>query len=180
MLCPCGSSFLTVFRTDMVKFSLGCPRHHCWRMIPWGRTCPVAYPGVGPAAPGGEAHISCPAAGCSVVWILRCELQNGPVWAHSAQAAQVPGDVYSLKTVPVLLQWLRNHAGPQGVGSLAGLKHSRSEVCLCLVGCEVAVPGWELVAGAVRQNMSLCLTAFLTESTERETALRDYDHIVMS
>ena len=80
----------------------------------------------------------------------------------------MPGGVYNLKTVPVLLLCLRNHISPQGVDSPAGLKQDGSEMHLCLVGCEVAVPGQELVAGAVKQNMLLSLMIFLTEKRERE------------
>ena len=34
---------------------------------------------------------------------------------------------------------------------------------LCLVGCEVAVLGQELVAGTVKQNMLCSLMVFLTK-----------------
>lgn len=51
----------------------------------------------------------------------------------------MPGHVYNLRTVPVLLQCFRNHISPQCVDSGAGLKQDRSEMCLCLVGCEAAV-----------------------------------------
>lgn len=82
----------------------------------------------------------------------------------------MPGDVYNLRTVPVLLQCLRNHISPQGVDSRAGLKQDRSEMCLCLVGCEVAVCAQELVAGAVKQNMLLFVMFFYTRK-QRETPL---------
>lgn len=59
------------------------------------------------------------------------------VWVQSGWAAKVPGDVYNLGTVPVLLQCLTNHIGPQCVDSGAGLKQDRSE--MRLVGCEAAV-----------------------------------------
>lgn len=99
---------------------------------------------------------------------------------HSASTAKVPGDVYNLKTVLVLLRCLRHHISLPAVDSLAGVKQDGSEVHLCLGGCEVAVSGWELVAGAVKQNMLFSLMVFLTKNRERESILCDYYHILMS
>lgn len=76
---------------------------------------------------------------------------------HSAQAAKVPGGVDNLKILPVLLQRLRNHTSPQGDDSLAGLKEDGAEMHLYLVGCEVAMLGQELAAGAGKQKyLALC------------------------
>lgn len=48
----------------------------------------------------------------------------------------------------------------------------------CLVGGEAAVPGWELVTGAVKWNL-LCFVMVSVTSKQRERLLCDCYHTLM-